>query len=105
MFGPQLRTKNNNIYFGNGVLFVSNPLSYFYFIIIKYSISFKTVSYSYDPRCSIFPPQALLDGLKELDWPDKVKTMQTNWIGKSEGAYFDFPLQVCVCMRINCNVS
>jgi leucyl-tRNA synthetase len=28
----------------------------------------------------------LLEGLNGLDWPDKVKTMQTNWIGRSEGA-------------------
>ena len=25
-----------------------------------------------------------------LDWPEKVKTMQTNWIGRSEGAEVDF---------------
>ena len=40
------------------------------------------------------PIQALLEGLKELEWPDKVKTMQVNWIGKSEGAYFDFDIKV-----------
>ena len=35
----------------------------------------------------------LLDQLKNLDeWPDKVKTMQKNWIGKSEGAEIDFAL-------------
>ncbi len=28
----------------------------------------------------------LLSGLEKLDWPEKVKTMQTNWIGRSEGA-------------------
>ncbi len=29
----------------------------------------------------------LLDGLKSLErWPDKVRTMQANWIGRSEGA-------------------
>jgi len=38
--------------------------------------------------------QALLDGLKTLDWPDKVKNIQAEWIGRSEGAYFDFPLTV-----------
>ncbi len=34
--------------------------------------------------------------LKDIDklkgWPDKVKTMQTNWIGKSRGAQVDFKL-------------
>jgi leucyl-tRNA synthetase len=33
----------------------------------------------------------LLDDLDRLDWPDKVKTMQRNWIGKSRGAHIDFP--------------
>src|SRR2546426_11688827 len=32
----------------------------------------------------------LLDGLERLDWPEKVKTMQTNWIGRSEGAQVTF---------------
>ena len=32
-----------------------------------------------------------LDGLK--DWPSKVKTMQSNWIGKSEGAEIDFDIE------------
>src|SRR3954464_4735334 len=35
----------------------------------------------------------LLDGLKELDeWPDKVRLMQENWIGKSRGLQFPFRL-------------
>ena len=35
----------------------------------------------------------LLDGLNELkDWPDKVKLMQENWIGKSTGLEFSFDL-------------
>jgi leucyl-tRNA synthetase len=29
--------------------------------------------------------EQLLDGLDTLDWPEKVKTMQRNWIGKSIG--------------------
>lgn len=32
----------------------------------------------------------LLEGLDRLDWSDKVKTMQKNWIGKSEGARITF---------------
>ncbi len=43
----------------------------------------KTSSYS----------EELLSGLEELDmWPNKVKTMQSNWIGKSEGAEIDFSI-------------
>ena len=34
----------------------------------------------------------LLAGLDELDWPDRVKTMQRNWIGRSEGVEFDLPV-------------
>jgi leucyl-tRNA synthetase len=29
--------------------------------------------------------QQLLDGLNDLDWPNKTKLMQQNWIGRSEG--------------------
>src|SRR4029453_8133485 len=32
----------------------------------------------------------LLSGLEKLDWPEKIKTMQTNWIGRSEGAEVTF---------------
>ena len=34
--------------------------------------------------------EELLKGLDELDWPEKVKKMQTEWIGKSYGAEIDF---------------
>jgi leucyl-tRNA synthetase len=37
--------------------------------------------------------ERLLAGLQHLDWPEKVKTMQTNWIGKSEGAEVTFRAQ------------
>jgi len=30
--------------------------------------------------------QELLDDLPKLDWPEKTKKLQTNWIGRSEGA-------------------
>ena len=33
---------------------------------------------------------ALLDEIPDLDWPDKIKSAQTNWIGKSVGAEIDF---------------
>ena len=37
--------------------------------------------------------EELLDGLASLDqWPDKVRLMQENWIGKSQGLEFSFAL-------------
>jgi len=37
--------------------------------------------------------EKLLDGLDKLPgWPEHVKTMQRNWIGKSTGAEVDFPI-------------
>ncbi len=45
---------------------------------------FKTTKYA----------ESLLEDLESLGgWPDRVKTMQENWIGRSEGAYVDFILK------------
>jgi len=36
--------------------------------------------------------QQLLDDLALVDWPERVVTMQRNWIGRSEGAQFSMPV-------------
>jgi leucyl-tRNA synthetase len=36
--------------------------------------------------------EELLHDLDGLEWPERVKTMQRNWIGRSEGVEFDLPL-------------
>jgi leucyl-tRNA synthetase len=36
--------------------------------------------------------EELLEGLEEVDWPEKVKVMQRNWIGRSEGTIIKFPI-------------
>lgn len=35
----------------------------------------------------------LIEDLNLVDWPESLKKLQINWIGKSEGAQVDFPLQ------------
>ncbi len=35
----------------------------------------------------------LLNDIDQLDWPDKIKTMQKNWIGRSEGAEVKFAVE------------
>ncbi|WP_440914097.1 leucine--tRNA ligase, partial [Candidatus Pelagibacter sp.] len=59
----------------SGAIVERKKLSQWFFNISKYS-------------------QELLDGLKTLDhWPNKVKTMQKNWIGKSFGCEIDFVIE------------
>ena len=36
----------------------------------------------------------LLDEIDNLEWPEKIKTMQKNWIGRSAGAEIDFDLLI-----------
>ena len=36
--------------------------------------------------------EELLDGLNMVEWPEKVKQMQRNWISKSEGTIIKFPI-------------
>ncbi|MFW6061240.1 MAG: leucine--tRNA ligase, partial [Planctomycetota bacterium] len=36
--------------------------------------------------------ERLLQDMEALDWPESIKIMQRNWIGKSTGAEIDFPL-------------
>lgn len=44
---------------------------------------FKTTHYA----------QELLDGLKDIDWPESTKKVQENWIGRSEGAEVKFKVE------------
>ncbi|MFN8745428.1 MAG: class I tRNA ligase family protein, partial [Phycisphaerales bacterium] len=41
--------------------------------------------------------ERLIDDLNMVDWPESVKLLQRNWIGRSEGAYVDF---ACANRRI-----
>jgi len=43
---------------------------------------FKTTAFS----------DALIDDLDSIDWPDKIKEMQRNWIGRSVGAHINFAI-------------
>ena len=38
--------------------------------------------------------ERLLDDLEPLAWPESTKMMQRNWIGRSEGAFVDFPVNL-----------
>ncbi len=53
---------------------IQKPLEQWYWNIKKYS-------------------QKLLDGLPDLNWPEKTKIMQRNWIGRSEGVNFTLKMK------------
>ncbi len=42
----------------------------------------------------------LIDELDLVDWPESVKTMQRNWIGRSEGAHIVFPIEGHTQIRV-----
>lgn len=44
--------------------------------------------------------QQLLDALDQLDWTEKTKTAQRNWIGRSEGASIRFDLEGCAANQV-----
>ncbi|HLC66341.1 MAG TPA: leucine--tRNA ligase, partial [Candidatus Nanoarchaeia archaeon] len=56
-----------------GTEVIQKPLEQWYWQITKYA-------------------QRLLDGHKDLDWPEKTKLMQQNWINRSEGAEVRFEI-------------
>ena len=37
--------------------------------------------------------ESLLSGLEDLDWPENIKELQKNWIGKSEGVEINFSIK------------
>lgn len=45
----------------------------------------------------------LLEDLEELDWPESIKEMQRNWIGRSIGAEVDFLVDVGADQRVRPN--
>jgi leucyl-tRNA synthetase len=40
-----------------------------------------------------FYAEELLDCVEDLQWPERIKSMQKNWIGKSEGIEIDFEIE------------
>src|SRR5262245_41158896 len=41
----------------------------------------------------------LLEDLDQVDWPESIKKLQRDWIGRSDGAEVDFPLDTATVRR------
>ena len=48
--------------------------------------------------------ERLLKDLDGLDWPEKTKILQRNWIGKSEGSIIKFGVE-CQMLNIKCDIE
>ena len=46
----------------------------------------------------------LISGLDNIDWPEPVKALQRNWIGRSEGMEINFPVAACLGLATDLNI-
>jgi leucyl-tRNA synthetase len=48
--------------------------------------------------------ERLINELEGLDWPESIKLLQRNWIGKSEGAEIEFEIAKCETRNAECSI-